>query len=257
MLRVDDTALAVTDTGGTGTAVVYLNGGFADQSHWRRVIADLGDGYRHITFDERARGKSATSSDYSFEAAVRDLDAVLDARGVQRAVLVGWSYGAMISVHYAARRPERVLGAVPVDGAMPVEPLDDAAKAKIRGLFRRLSPLFPLCRRLGMAARMSALQHAEVNLELIDLSAPAAFLPVLDQVTVPIRYVLATGGNLGADAKTMEGLRAVMADVAAHNPHIRIAAKTPSNHSKILRNDHRAVAATIRELADTQAHQAV
>ncbi|MFD6464012.1 alpha/beta fold hydrolase, partial [Streptomyces roseolus] len=58
MVSVDDTELAVTDTGGTGTPVVYLNGSFASQKHWRRVIADLGPGYRHISYDERARGKS-------------------------------------------------------------------------------------------------------------------------------------------------------------------------------------------------------
>jgi hypothetical protein len=32
----------------------YLNGQFATQSNWRRVIAELG-GWRHITYDERAR----------------------------------------------------------------------------------------------------------------------------------------------------------------------------------------------------------
>ena len=58
MVSVDDTALAVTDTGGPGQPVVYLNGSYASQDHWRHVIATLGDGYRHITFDERARGKS-------------------------------------------------------------------------------------------------------------------------------------------------------------------------------------------------------
>ena len=80
MVPVDDTALAVTDTGRPGRPVVYLNGSYADQSHWRRVIAELGSDYRHITYDERARGKSKRSADYSFEASVRDVDAVL-ARG--------------------------------------------------------------------------------------------------------------------------------------------------------------------------------
>nr|WP_205752583.1 alpha/beta hydrolase [Cryptosporangium phraense] len=66
MVSIDDTALAVTDTGGTGTPVVYLNGQFATQGYWRRVIDDLGPGYRHITYDERARGKhSKRSADYS------------------------------------------------------------------------------------------------------------------------------------------------------------------------------------------------
>ena len=44
MVPVDDTALAVTDTGGPGIPVVYLNGQFATQGYWQRVIADLGTG---------------------------------------------------------------------------------------------------------------------------------------------------------------------------------------------------------------------
>src|SRR5262249_15730346 len=81
MVPVDDTALYVSDTGGCGRPVVYLNGAYADQSHWRRVIADLGSDYRHITYDERAPGKSKRSADYSFEACIRALDAVLKAGG--------------------------------------------------------------------------------------------------------------------------------------------------------------------------------
>ena len=75
MVPVDDTALAVTDTGGPGIPVLYLNGQFATQGYWRRVIAELGTGWRHITYDERARGKSKRSADYSFEAAVREENA--------------------------------------------------------------------------------------------------------------------------------------------------------------------------------------
>src|SRR5688500_7341604 len=88
VVPVDDTALAVTDPGGSGTPVVYLNGQCATQGYWRWVIAELGPDWRRITYDERARGrKSGRSADYSFEAAVRDVDAVLDARGVDRALV--------------------------------------------------------------------------------------------------------------------------------------------------------------------------
>lgn len=66
------------------------------------IIADLGG--RHITYDERARGKSNRSADYSFEAAVRDVDAVLAAGGVDRALLVRWSYGAVVGAHWAGRK---------------------------------------------------------------------------------------------------------------------------------------------------------
>ncbi|WP_345699682.1 alpha/beta fold hydrolase [Kitasatospora terrestris] len=248
-VAIEDTALAVTDTGGTGRPVVYLNGSYADQSHWRRVIAELGDGFRHISYDERARGRSRTSSDYSFEACLRDLDAVLTARGVERPILIGWSYGAALAIHWAARHPDRVAGVVSVDGALPHEWLTEETKVQIRRLFRRLSPLFPVARRIGMAARMSAAQHAEINIEINELLAPAAIDPVFDRVSTPVRYVLATGGNLGGEAGLMESIRANIEPVLARRPNIRVSAKVPSNHSKILRKDFRALAEAVREVA--------
>ncbi|MFE9427161.1 alpha/beta hydrolase [Kitasatospora sp. NPDC006697] len=249
LVAVEDTALAVTDTGGSGPAVVYLNGSYADQSHWRRVVADLGGGFRHITFDERARGKSRPSGDYSFAACLRDLDAVLTARGVERPVLVGWSYGALIAAHWAARHPERTGAVVPVDGAMPTDPIDEATRARVRTLFRRLSPIFPIGRRLGLAARMSAAQHAEINLELIDLCEPAALGPVIDGIEAPTRYVLGTGGSLGADEKTIEKLRADLLPMIAGKPNIRVHAKVAGSHTKILRKNSPAVADAVRALA--------
>src|SRR5262245_55995190 len=118
MVPVDDAALAVTDTRGPGRPVVYLNGAYASQRHWRPVIAELGTNWRHITYDERARGRSKRSADYSFAACLRDVDAVLEATGVDRPLLVGWSYGAAVAVHWAERNPGRILGVVSVDGAV-------------------------------------------------------------------------------------------------------------------------------------------
>ncbi|MEV0295953.1 alpha/beta hydrolase [Nocardia sp. NPDC050710] len=246
MVTVDDTALAVTDTGGTGRTIVYLNGAYADQSHWRPVIAELGTGFRHITFDERARGKSKTSADYSFEGCVRDVQAVLAARGVtDRPILVGWSYGATTAVHFAERNPGRTLGVVCVDGAMPYGLTGEEGRERIRKLFRRMRFVLPLARPLGMAARMSADEHAEVNIEINELVA--AIAPVLDRVVDPVRYVLATGANLGGGQEEMEAVRASLDPVLARNPNITVSAKVPSNHSKILRKDFRAVADAVRE----------
>ncbi|MFJ9697185.1 alpha/beta fold hydrolase [Kitasatospora sp. NPDC101183] len=248
-VAVEDTVLAVTDTGGAGTPVVYLNGSYADQAHWRRVIDSLGSGFRHITFDERARGRSGLSGDYSFEACLRDLDAVLAARGVERPILVGWSYGALIAVNWASRNPGRVRGVVSVDGAYPYKRLDAATQAKVRRMFARFSLLFPIARRMGMAGRMSAAQHADINLELIELCAHDTIEPVLDRITDPVRWVVATGGSLGGDAESMEGMRANLDPVLARNPHLAVHTRVGSNHTQILRKDSPAVADTVRELA--------
>ncbi|MFI5500205.1 alpha/beta fold hydrolase [Nocardia asteroides] len=250
MVAVDDTELAVTDSGGDGMPVLYLNGQFATRGYWRKTIAELGPGFRHITFDERARGrKSKLSADYSFEAAVRDVDAVLAARGVERALLVGWSYGAVVGAHWAERNPERTIGAVLVDGAFPYDWLDDAMEQRIRTLFKRLSWVMPLLRPTGLAPRMTAAQQAESNIELGKLSRTNELGPVLDAITVPVRYVVASGTSFGSKRDEQEKIRSGLDAATTRNPNIRIGAKVPSNHGALLRKDFRAIADSVREVA--------
>jgi pimeloyl-ACP methyl ester carboxylesterase len=246
MVPVDDTALAVTDTGGPGRPVVYLNGAYADQKHWKRVIADLGPGYRHITFDERARGKSKQSADYSFEASLRDVDAVLAARGVDRAILVGWSYGGIVAWHWADRNPDRVAGVVTVDAA-PYGLTGEEGRERIRKQFHKMRFVLPLARPFGMAARMTAAQHAEVGIDANEVAA--ASVPVLSRLTCPVRFVLATGDSLGTEKGEMEQTRTSLDPVLAHNPNVKVSAKVTSNHTQILRKDSPAVAAAVRETA--------
>ncbi|MDF2707446.1 MAG: alpha/beta hydrolase [Nonomuraea muscovyensis] len=249
MTPVDDTALAVTDTGGPGIPVVYCNGQFATQGYWRRVIADLGTGWRHITYDMRARGKSKRSADYSFETAIRDVDAVLAARGVPRALVVGWSYGAFVAAHWASRNPGRCVGAVLVDGAQPYDWMTEEMALGMRKLFKRLNLFMPLLRPTGLTPRMSAVQMAEINIELGWLARVSELGPVMDNVTVPTRYVLASGSSFGSKGDGQERIRTGVDAVVARNPNIKISAKVPSNHGSILKRDFRAVAAAVREVA--------
>jgi pimeloyl-ACP methyl ester carboxylesterase len=244
MVPVDDTALAVTDTGGPGVPVVYLNGHMASQRNWRRVIAELGTGWRHITYDMRARGKSKLSADYSFETNVRDVDAVLAARGVERALVVGWSYGAFVAAHWASRNPDRTVGAVLVEGAQPNDWIDEIDIEGMRKLWRRLSWLFVLLRPTGLAPRMTAEQMANSNIEVGMIARERELGPVLDNITVPTRYVNASGSELGR-----ERVRASLEQVVERNPNIKIYAKVPSKHDNILSKDFRAVADAVREVA--------
>ncbi|WP_242504627.1 alpha/beta fold hydrolase [Promicromonospora panici] len=247
MVPVDDTALAVTDTGGTGIPVIYLNGSFGSQRHWKRVIADLGPGYRHISFDERARGRSKLSADYSFEACVRDIDAVLAARGVDRPLLVGWSYGALLGVHWADRQRDRALGVVGVDGPFPVGWTDEAGHAEIRQVFRRMKPMLPIARRLGLAGRFSAEVHAELAIEAHHLHD--ALEPILVNLPVPVRYVVASGEGTGSRDDLQEQMRKAIDPLLDRNPNLQVSAKVSSDHGTILRKDSPAVADAVRELA--------
>jgi pimeloyl-ACP methyl ester carboxylesterase len=253
LLPFEDTSLAVTDTGGPGIPVIYLNGQFTTQFHWKKVIAELGTTeWRHITYDDRARGKSKRSADYSFEAAVRDVDTVLAGRDVMttdRVIIVGWSYGAYVAAHWASRNPDRCLGAVMVDGAYPSDPLDEAMEKRIRKLFRQLNWFMPLLRPTGLAPRMTAEQQANSNIEIGVISSNRELNPVLERITVPVRYVIASGASWGSHGDHHEQYRLSIDAVAARNPNIRVSATVSSNHDWILRKDSSAVVVAIREVA--------
>jgi pimeloyl-ACP methyl ester carboxylesterase len=249
MVPVDDTALAVTDTGGPDIPVIYLNGQFATQRDWRLVIADLGTGWRHIAYDERARGKkSKRSADYSFEAAVRDVGAVLTARGVDRALVVGWSYGAFVGAHWASRNPDRTLGAVLVDGAQPDDWLDEAAEQQLRTGFRRMGWFISLLRPTGLPPRMTAEQMANSNIELGKLARECELVPVLDNITVPVRYVLSSGTSSGSKNDGQEFTPTDPDPVFERKPNIQLSAKVTSNGA-ILKKHAPAIARAIRKVA--------
>jgi len=62
-----------------------------------------------VRFDPRGCGLSERDvADVSFETWVQDLEAVVDAAGLERFILFGASQGGPIAVDYAVRHPERV-----------------------------------------------------------------------------------------------------------------------------------------------------
>ena len=76
---------------------------------WAPLTARLSEKFRLIRYDERGNGLSDWDvADISFEAFVRDLETVVDALGLGRFALFGFSHGAAVSIAYAARHPERV-----------------------------------------------------------------------------------------------------------------------------------------------------
>ncbi len=76
---------------------------------WRHWLLDLARHNRLIRYDERGCGLSDWDvEDISFEAWVSDLEAVVDAVGLDRFALLGISQGGPIAMTYAARHPERV-----------------------------------------------------------------------------------------------------------------------------------------------------
>jgi pimeloyl-ACP methyl ester carboxylesterase len=80
---------------------------------WQHWIDGLSERNTLIRYDERGNGLSDWDvADLSFETMIADLESVVDAAGLERFTLLGVSQSCAVSVAYAVRRPERVLGLV-------------------------------------------------------------------------------------------------------------------------------------------------
>jgi len=76
---------------------------------WRPLLDGLNQHYRLVRYDQRGNGLSDWDvADFSLDRFVEDLEAVVEAAGVERFALFGTSQGAPIAITYAARHPERV-----------------------------------------------------------------------------------------------------------------------------------------------------
>jgi 3-oxoadipate enol-lactonase len=106
MVPVDSGEVWADDSGGDGAPLVLLHPGVGDSRIWEPVLAPLTARYRVLRYDARGFGRSpAPTAKFSL---LRDLVAVLDHYGVQRAALVGCSQGGGSALGLALDQPERV-----------------------------------------------------------------------------------------------------------------------------------------------------
>ena len=102
-------------------AVLLIHGVTASHLSWPFVAERLPQA-RVIAPDLRGRGRSnVLEGPAGLDAHARDLIAVLDALGVERAVVVGHSMGAFVALVLGDLFPERVSRVVLVDGGLPLD----------------------------------------------------------------------------------------------------------------------------------------
>jgi pimeloyl-ACP methyl ester carboxylesterase len=76
---------------------------------WRHLYRALAKDHTLVRYDPRGNGLSdRTVDEISFDAFVRDLEAVVDASGMTRFALLGISQGCAVAIAYAVRHPDRV-----------------------------------------------------------------------------------------------------------------------------------------------------
>ena len=104
--------------GDTGRLPLLALHGLASSGHWyRRVAPYLAGDYRIIAPDQRGHGQTTqAATGYDWQTLAQDAVALLDELGMERAAVVGHSWGGHVASNLAARFPERVSRLVLIDG---------------------------------------------------------------------------------------------------------------------------------------------
>lgn len=105
-------------------AIVLLHGVSAMCRIWDPLARALQGRYHLLALDQRGHGDTEWPAEpaYSTEDYVADLEALVDAWGLERFGLIGLSMGAMNAIAYTARHQERISHLISVDIRPAVNP---------------------------------------------------------------------------------------------------------------------------------------
>jgi 3-oxoadipate enol-lactonase len=96
---------------GQGPPVLLIHGwGGRARRQWHNTIMELHDSYHFYLLELRGHGHSEEvhEPDYGWSALADDCEALRQLAGCERWLVVGYSFGALVGMNYAALYPERV-----------------------------------------------------------------------------------------------------------------------------------------------------
>ncbi len=107
-----------------GELVILNNGVFMNTTSWAFQLPALVSRYRVLTYDMRGQGQSEhPAGEYSLEQHGEDLLALMDALHLDKAHMVGTSYGGELNLVMGIRYPERCQSLVIIASVSHSEPL--------------------------------------------------------------------------------------------------------------------------------------
>lgn len=134
--------LHVLEWSSEGVPLVLLHGGGNEAHLWDDFAPCIAPHYRVLAVDQRGHGDSDWDPQgrYDSDSMADDLEKVLDAFGIDRFVLIGFSMGGRAGMVFAGRHPQRLAGLVLVD----IGPeLDARGRARIGSeMTEQRAPLF-------------------------------------------------------------------------------------------------------------------
>jgi len=181
------------DIEGIGDPVVLLHGLGGTSETWRQTIDCLGGSLLTLAIDLAGHGRSARDhGDYSITANAVLVRGVLDQLGIDRALIVGHSYGGGVALAEAVIFPEKVAGlalvasgglgneAAPILRAMSLPFVGELASLAIHPwLVSKIDATFDRLSSLGFREPTELRQIRQTLRSLSDVAARGSFLDTL------------------------------------------------------------------------------
>ena len=137
-LRVPDSGKLNYELEGHGTpAIAFLHGWCSNLRHWDPQVAHFAASHAVVRFDRRGMGRSACSPTKAPSDHADDLARILDACGIEKAVVVAHAGAGAAGVDFAARYGDRTLALVGLDAFAGVEPPPEFYRQFAEGIRRQ------------------------------------------------------------------------------------------------------------------------
>lgn len=112
----DGTPISYDVFGAGEPALVFVHGWSCDARYWRSQVPVFSRKHRVMVLDLAGHGHSGTSrTRYTMKAFGEDVQAVIQAAGSSRVILIGHSMGGSVIAEAAALMPDLVIGLIGVD----------------------------------------------------------------------------------------------------------------------------------------------
>jgi non-heme chloroperoxidase len=250
--------LQVIEAGLRGApGVLFIHGSTLSSSSWKQQFdSSLAEDFHLVALDLRGHGNSGKpwhAEDYrDSKLWADDIAAVIEATGLERPVVVAWSYGGHVTMDFLRHYPAETLGGVVFVGSsggmLPWPELDAATAAEFARLGRLATSPDAGDRLEAARAFVSAMARAPVDPELLEreVAAVLAVPPyaraamagrdldnsaLVDRLTLPVLFLLGdrertvTPEGVAALAARLPDARVLQYEGTGHMPFLEQSAR--------------------------------
>lgn len=203
----DGAEIAYTISGSGSPSLVFIHGWMCDQTFWSAQVAEFGRSNTVVTIDLAGHGLSGMNREgWPLMALGGDVQAVVEELDLADVIVIGHSMGGPVALEGARLMPDRVIGVIAVDSLHDAEATYDPER--MEGIFAAYeSDFVGTCSQfVGSMFRegtdpvfadqiIDAMCDAqpEMSISLLRQFFAYEMGPALAAVTVPVRYINASG----------------------------------------------------------------